>query len=46
MAPVFGQTMYIADATLVINLVVAVVLTPVFRAVRLPAGVGRTRSAR
>jgi solute:Na+ symporter, SSS family len=41
-APVFGHIMYIAIAALVINLVVAVVLTLVFRAVKLPAGADET----
>jgi solute:Na+ symporter, SSS family len=42
-APVFGQTMYIAVAAFVLNLVVAVALTLVFRAVRLPAGADETQ---
>jgi SSS family solute:Na+ symporter len=41
-APVFGHVMYIAIAALVINIVVAVVLTLVFRAVKLPAGADET----
>ncbi len=41
-APVFGHVMYIAIAALVINLVVSVVLTLVFRATKLPAGTDET----
>jgi solute:Na+ symporter, SSS family len=37
-APVFGHITYIAVAALVVNLVVAVALTPIFRAFRLPTG--------
>lgn len=36
--PGFGHTVYIALTALVINLVVAVVLTALFRVVRVPAG--------
>jgi solute:Na+ symporter, SSS family len=42
-APVFGQTLYIAIAALVVNLVVAVVFTLVFRALRLPGGTDETQ---
>jgi SSS family solute:Na+ symporter len=38
MVPGFGHTVYIAVTALIINLVVAVVLTAVFRLVQLPAG--------
>jgi SSS family solute:Na+ symporter len=41
-APVFGHTVYIAIAALIINLVIAVVLTPVLRGFRLPAGADET----
>ena len=41
-APVFGHVIYIAIAALVINLVVTIVLTLVFRAVKLPAGTDET----
>jgi SSS family solute:Na+ symporter len=41
-APVFGHVIYIAIAALVINLVVSVVLTLVFRATKLPAGTDET----
>jgi solute:Na+ symporter, SSS family len=44
-APVFGHVTYIAIAALVINLVVSVVLTVVFRAVKLPAGADETQPA-
>ncbi len=44
-APVFGHVIYIAIAALVINLVVAVVLTLVFRAIKLPAGTDETQPA-
>ena len=44
-APVFGHVIYIAIAALVINLVVSVVLTFVFRAVKLPAGADETLPA-
>jgi SSS family solute:Na+ symporter len=42
-APILGHTMYIAVAAFVINVVVSVVLTIAFRAVRLPAGTDETR---
>ncbi|HEY2574848.1 MAG TPA: sodium:solute symporter [Streptosporangiaceae bacterium] len=42
-APVFGHTLYIAVAALVINLVVSVVLTLVLRALRVATGVDETR---
>ncbi len=42
-APVFGHIIYIGFAALVLNLVIAVVLTLIFRAVRLPAGKDETR---
>jgi solute:Na+ symporter, SSS family len=41
-AIIVGHTMYIAVAAFVINVVVSVVLTLVFRAVRLPAGADET----
>jgi solute:Na+ symporter, SSS family len=41
-APVFGHVIYIAIAALIINLVVTIVLTLVFRAVKLPAGTDET----
>ena len=44
-APVFGHVIYIAIAALVINLVVSVVLTLIFRAVELPAGTDETLPA-
>ncbi|HEX4061990.1 MAG TPA: sodium:solute symporter [Streptosporangiaceae bacterium] len=42
-APLFGQTMYIAVAALVLNLAVAVVFTRVFKALRLPDGTDETQ---
>ncbi len=44
-APVLGHVIYIAIAALVINLVVAIVLTLVFRAIKLPAGTDETLPA-
>jgi SSS family solute:Na+ symporter len=44
-APVFGHVIYIAIAALIINVVVSVVLTFVFRAVKLPAGTDETLPA-
>jgi solute:Na+ symporter, SSS family len=44
-ATILGHTMYIAIAAFVINVVVSVVLTLVFRAVRLPAGADETSPA-
>jgi solute:Na+ symporter, SSS family len=44
-APVFGHVTYIAVAALAVNLVVAIVLTPIFRAFRLPNGYDETRAA-
>jgi SSS family solute:Na+ symporter len=44
-APVFGHVTYIAIAALLVNLVVAVVLTFVFRAIGLPDGYDETRPA-
>ena len=44
-APILGQTMYIALAALVINLVVSVVLTLIFRAAKLPEGTDETLPA-
>jgi solute:Na+ symporter, SSS family len=44
-APILGHVTYIAIAALVINLVVTVALTFVFRLVRLPDGYDETRSA-
>jgi len=43
--PVFNHTVYIALTALVINLVVAIVLTVVFRLVKLPAGTDETAPA-
>jgi SSS family solute:Na+ symporter len=42
-APVLGHIVYIAIAAFIINLVIAVVLTLVFRAFRLPAGTDETQ---
>ncbi len=42
MVPVIGHTVYIALTALVINLVVAVVLTAIFRLLQLPAGQDET----
>ncbi|HWG61561.1 MAG TPA: sodium:solute symporter [Streptosporangiaceae bacterium] len=42
MVPLIHQTLYIAITAFVINLVIAVVFTLVFRAVRLPAGTDET----
>jgi solute:Na+ symporter, SSS family len=44
-APILGHIIYIGFAALIINLVVAAVLTLVFRAVRLPAGADETSPA-
>ena len=44
-APVFGHVTYIAISALLVNLVVAVVLTLIFRAIRLPDGYDETRAA-
>ncbi len=44
-APVFGHVTYIAVTALVINLVISVVLTPIFRAIRLPDGYDETKLA-
>jgi SSS family solute:Na+ symporter len=41
-APILGHVIYIGFAALVINAVVSVVLTLIFRAVRLPAGTDET----
>jgi SSS family solute:Na+ symporter len=41
--PLIGHTVYIAVTALVINLVLSVVLTLVFRAIRLPAGSDETK---
>jgi SSS family solute:Na+ symporter len=41
-APVLGHTVYIAVVAFIINLVIAVVLSIVFRAFRLPAGADET----
>jgi len=41
----FGHITYIAIAALAVNLVVAFVLTPIFRAIRLPNGYDETRGA-
>jgi SSS family solute:Na+ symporter len=40
--PLFNHTVYIALTALVINLVVAAVLTAIFRLAKLPAGVDET----
>jgi solute:Na+ symporter, SSS family len=44
-APVFGHVTYIAVTALALNLIVAVVLTLVFRAARIPDGYDETRPA-
>ncbi|MGP8000204.1 MAG: monocarboxylate uptake permease MctP [Streptosporangiaceae bacterium] len=44
-APVFGHVTYIAISALVLNLAVSVLLTLVFRAMRLPDGYDETRPA-
>jgi solute:Na+ symporter, SSS family len=44
-APVFGHVIYIAVAAFILNLVVSIVLTAIFRAVRLPAGADETHAA-
>jgi solute:Na+ symporter, SSS family len=44
-APVFGHIIYIAVAAFILNLVVTIVLTAVFRAVKLPAGTDETQPA-
>jgi solute:Na+ symporter, SSS family len=41
-APVLGHIVYIAVVAFIINLVIAVVLTMIFRALRLPAGADET----
>ena len=42
---VFGHVTYIAVTAVALNLIVAVLLTPVFRAIRLPDGYDETRRA-
>jgi solute:Na+ symporter, SSS family len=44
-APILGHVIYIAIAAFIINLAVSIVLTLVFRAVRLPAGTDETLPA-
>jgi SSS family solute:Na+ symporter len=44
-APIFGHLTYVAITALIVNLVVAVVLTLIFRALRLPYGYDQTRPA-
>jgi solute:Na+ symporter, SSS family len=44
-APILGHIIYIGFAAFVINLVVSIVLTLIFRAVRLPAGKDETEPA-
>ena len=44
-APVFGHVTYIAISALLVNLVVAVMLTLIFRAIGLPDGYDETRAA-
>jgi solute:Na+ symporter, SSS family len=44
-APILGHVIYIAIAAFIINLAVTIVLTIVFRAVRLPAGTDETQPA-
>jgi solute:Na+ symporter, SSS family len=44
-APILGHIIYIGFAAFVVNLVVSVVLTLIFRAVRLPAGTDETKAA-
>jgi SSS family solute:Na+ symporter len=41
-APILGHIIYIGFAALIMNLVIAIVLTLIFRAVRLPAGTDET----
>jgi solute:Na+ symporter, SSS family len=41
-APVFGHIIYIAIAAFVLNVVIAIILTLIFRAVRLPGGSDET----
>jgi len=42
-APILGHIIYIAIAAFVLNLVITIVLTLIFRAVKLPAGVDETQ---
>ena len=44
-APILGHTVYIALTALVLNLVVTIVLTAIFRAARVPAGTDETEAA-
>jgi solute:Na+ symporter, SSS family len=44
-APILGHVIYIAVAAFIINLAVAIVLTVIFRAVKLPAGTDETLPA-
>jgi solute:Na+ symporter, SSS family len=44
-APILGHIIYIGFAAFVVNLVVSIVLTLIFRAVRLPAGTDETEPA-
>ena len=44
-APVFGHIIYIAVAAFILNLVVTIVLTVIFRLVKLPAGTDETQPA-
>jgi solute:Na+ symporter, SSS family len=39
---VFGHTVYIGFTALALNIIVSVVLTPIFKAARLPAGTDET----
>ena len=44
-APILGQVIYIAIAAFVLNLVITIVLTLIFRALKLPAGADETQPA-
>ena len=44
-APILGHTVYIALTALVLNLIVTIVLTAIFRAARVPAGTDETVAA-
>jgi solute:Na+ symporter, SSS family len=44
-APILGHIIYIAIAAFVLNLVISIVLTFIFRALKLPAGVDETQPA-
>jgi SSS family solute:Na+ symporter len=44
-APILGQVIYIAIAAFVLNLAITIVLTLIFRALKLPEGVDETQPA-